>query len=109
MGEPQRHQRTVRVRIEGRVQGVGFRYWTERVATGLGLAGWVRNRRDGGVEALFSGPADDVAEMLERCRDGPPSARVDRSTPPRRPTRPPPASTCCRPCDRSRASTRATS
>ncbi|KAB2917807.1 MAG: acylphosphatase [Hyphomicrobiaceae bacterium] len=70
-------RRTVRVRIEGRVQGVGFRYWTERVATELGLAGWVRNRRDGGVEAVFSGAADDVDEMLERCRDGPPSARVD--------------------------------
>ena len=69
--------RTVRVRIEGRVQGVGFRYWTERVATDLGLSGWVRNRRDGGVEAVFSGPADAVAEMIERCRQGPPSARVD--------------------------------
>ena len=63
--------RAVRVRIEGSVQGVGFRYWTERVATELGLAGWVRNRRDGSVEALFCGPAEDVAEMLERCRDGP--------------------------------------
>ena len=70
--------RTVRVRIEGRVQGVGFRYWTERVATKLGLTGWVRNRRDGSVEAVFSGPADAVAEMLQRCHDGPPSARVDR-------------------------------
>lgn len=70
-------RRTVRVRIEGRVQGVGFRYWTERVAAELGLAGWVRNRRDGGVEAVFSGAAEDVDEMLERCRDGPPSARVD--------------------------------
>jgi acylphosphatase len=69
--------RTVRVRIEGRVQGVGFRYWTERVAAELDLSGWVRNRRDGGVEAVFSGPADAVAEMIERCRQGPPSARVD--------------------------------
>jgi acylphosphatase len=68
--------RTVRVRIEGRVQGVGYRYWTERVAGELGLSGWVRNRRDGAVEALFSGPADDVARMLERCRAGPPSAQV---------------------------------
>ena len=48
------------------------------VATGLGLSGWVRNRRDGSVEAVFSGPADTVAEMLERCRQGPPSSRVDR-------------------------------
>ena len=68
--------RAVRVRIEGSVQGVGFRYWTERVATELGLAGWVRNRRDGSVEALFSGSAEAVAQMLERCRNGPRSARV---------------------------------
>jgi acylphosphatase len=70
--------RTVHVRIDGRVQGVGFRYWTEGVAVSLGLSGWVRNRRDGGVEAVFSGPADAVEEMLERCRQGPPAARVDR-------------------------------
>src|SRR5215470_20248432 len=70
-------RRTVRIRIEGRVQGVGFRYWTERVAVGLGLDGWVRNRRDGGVEALLSGPAADVAAMIARCQHGPPSARVD--------------------------------
>jgi acylphosphatase len=68
--------RAVRVFIEGSVQGVGYRYWTERVATELGLTGWVRNRRDGAVEALFCGPAQDVAQMLERCRDGPRSARV---------------------------------
>jgi acylphosphatase len=71
-------RRTVRVCIEGRVQGVGFRYWTERVAGDLELSGWVRNRRDGSVEAVFSGPADAVAEMIERCRQGPPSSRVDR-------------------------------
>jgi acylphosphatase len=68
--------RTVRVRIEGHVQGVGYRYWTELAATGLGLDGWVRNRRDGGVEAVFSGPAGDVADMLERCRKGPSTAHV---------------------------------
>ena len=73
---PGDRQRSVRVRIAGRVQGVGYRYWTERVAGELGLAGWVRNRRDGSVEALFAGPAAEVAEMLERCRDGPRSARV---------------------------------
>ncbi|MET0652373.1 MAG: acylphosphatase, partial [Hyphomicrobiaceae bacterium] len=60
------------------VQGVGFRYWTEAMASRLGLSGWVRNRRDGSVEAVFSGPSDAVAEMLEFCRQGPPSARVDR-------------------------------
>jgi acylphosphatase len=69
-------ERTVRVRIAGRVQGVGFRYWTEGTALGLRLAGWVRNRRDGSVEALFSGAADDVAEMLRRCHEGPRSAQV---------------------------------
>ncbi len=69
-------RRSVRVRITGRVQGVGYRYWTEAVAADLGLAGWVRNRRDGSVEALFAGPADAVDEMLARCRDGPRSAAV---------------------------------
>lgn len=68
--------RTVQVRIAGRVQGVGYRYWTERVAGERGLSGWVRNRRDGTVEAVFSGLPDDVAGMVERCRDGPPSAKV---------------------------------
>ncbi len=70
--------RTVHIRIEGRVQGVGYRAWTERVAAGLSLSGWVRNRRDGAVEAVFQGPADDVSDMLERCREGPAHARVDR-------------------------------
>ena len=68
--------RTVTVRIEGRVQGVYYRAWTYETATSLGLDGWVRNREDGSVEAVFSGPPDVVAEMLERCKDGPPDARV---------------------------------
>ncbi len=76
MNRPRAGRRTVRVRIEGGVQGVGYRYWTERVAAELGLTGWVRNRRDGSVEALFAGTADDVAQMLERCKDGPRAARV---------------------------------
>jgi len=80
MSEQRSDRRTVRVRIEGGVQGVGYRYWTERVADELGLTGWVRNRRDGSVEALFSGPAEDVAQMLERCKGGPPSARVTAVT-----------------------------
>jgi acylphosphatase len=63
--------------IRGHVQGVGFRYWTTREAIRLGLAGWVRNRRDGNVEALFAGPADVIAEMMTRCLKGPDSARVD--------------------------------
>jgi acylphosphatase len=69
--------RAVRVRITGRVQGVAYRAWTERTACALGLDGWVRNRRDGAVEALFSGAAGPVAEMLRRCRDGPPGALVE--------------------------------
>ena len=66
----------LRVRITGRVQGVGFRYWTEATATGLGLDGWVRNRRDGAVEAVFQGEAEAVDAMLESCRAGPRFARV---------------------------------
>lgn len=72
--------RTVTVRIEGRVQGVYYRAWTYETATSLGLNGWVRNRQDGSVEAVFSGPPDVVAEMLERCKDGPPDARVTAVT-----------------------------
>jgi len=63
--------RTVRLRIEGRVQGVGYRQWTQQTALRLGLNGWVRNRRDASVEAVLSGPSMRVAEMLERCRAGP--------------------------------------
>jgi acylphosphatase len=65
------------VAIRGRVQGVGYRYWVEQQATALGLEGWVRNRRDGSVEALFAGPAEVVADLISRCRRGPSSARVD--------------------------------
>ena len=68
------------LRIEGRVQGVGFRDWMLREAERLGLQGWVRNRRDGSVEALFAGPATIVAEMVALCRHGPPSARIDNVT-----------------------------
>jgi acylphosphatase len=63
--------------IRGIVQGVGFRYWTRRMATARGLEGWVRNRRDGSVEALFAGPEQAVAEMIALCRRGPNAARVD--------------------------------
>ncbi len=66
----------VRVVIRGRVQGVGYRAWTEYAALERGIAGWVRNRRDGAVEALFAGVRDDVCAMIEACRDGPPGARV---------------------------------
>jgi acylphosphatase len=65
------------VTIRGRVQGVGYRYFVEREAQLRDLEGWVRNRRDGSVEAVFSGTADAVAGMIAACRRGPSSARVD--------------------------------
>lgn len=68
--------RTVHVRIEGRVQGVGYRLWTERKAAELGLVGWVRNRYDGSVEAVFQGPQATVDAMIEACRRGPSAAAV---------------------------------
>ncbi|TCT12771.1 acylphosphatase [Tepidamorphus gemmatus] len=68
--------RTVHVRIEGLVQGVYYRAWTREQAEMLGVSGWVRNRRDGAVEALFAGDPERVAEMLARCRIGPRDARV---------------------------------
>uniref|UniRef100_A0A7N0ZUK3 acylphosphatase n=1 Tax=Kalanchoe fedtschenkoi TaxID=63787 RepID=A0A7N0ZUK3_KALFE len=68
--------KTVRVVIKGRVQGVFYRDWTTENARKLGLKGWVRNRRDGCVEALFSGEPDKVKEMEQRCRAGPPAAMV---------------------------------
>jgi acylphosphatase len=68
--------RTVHTLITGRVQGVGYRAWAAGQARKLGLKGWVRNRRDGSVEAVFSGPAEAIERMLAVCRDGPPSALV---------------------------------
>jgi acylphosphatase len=65
------------VTITGRVQGVGYRAWVEHRARAHDLEGWVRNRRDGSVEALFAGPAAVVADMVAVCRRGPSSARVD--------------------------------
>jgi acylphosphatase len=66
----------IRVRITGRVQGVWYRGWTADHARRLGLSGWVRNRRDGSVEAVFSGPERAVRAMIELCRQGPPAALV---------------------------------
>jgi acylphosphatase len=65
------------VMVVGRVQGVGYRAWVEHRAVAHDIEGWVRNRRDGSVEALFAGPAALVAAMVESCRRGPSSARVD--------------------------------
>ncbi len=67
---------TVRVQIYGRVQGVWYRAWTEREASARGLGGWVRNCRDGYVEAVFSGPPEIVDEMILACRCGPLAANV---------------------------------
>lgn len=69
--------RTVHVLIHGRVQGVSFRAWTQHLAELHGLRGWVRNRQDGSVEAVFSGPADLVAVMLKACHQGPAGALVE--------------------------------
>jgi acylphosphatase len=76
MAEPSKH--SVRVRIHGKVQGVWFRAWAVREATALGLSGWVRNRSDGTVEAVFAGDAAPVRAMVARCRVGPPTAEVAR-------------------------------
>jgi acylphosphatase len=66
-----------RLMIRGRVQGVGYRDWTMSTAQRLGLSGWVRNRRDGSVEALIVGDDSAVGSMIEACRSGPALARVD--------------------------------
>ena len=63
--------------IRGRVQGVGFRAWTEYSALERGLQGWVRNRRNGSVEALFVGPLNAIAAMIVACHQGPPGSRID--------------------------------
>jgi len=64
--------------IHGRVQGVGFRYATLLEARRLKLSGWVRNRRDGTVEALVCGPAEAVETLIAWAQRGPPAARVER-------------------------------
>ena len=70
-------RKTVRVRVTGRVQGVCFRAWAVEQAYVLKLDGWVRNRRDGSVEAVFSGSIQAVDDMIRRCWDGPPAAAVE--------------------------------
>ena len=67
-----------RLRIHGVVQGVGFRYSLQREALRLGLVGWVRNRRDGTVEAVVAGEVAAVEQLLAWSRHGPPSARVTK-------------------------------
>ena len=65
-----------RLMIRGTVQRIGLRVWIEREALDLGLAGWVRNRRDGSVEVVVAGPQGAIAAMVERCWAGPPLAKV---------------------------------
>ena len=67
----------IRVLISGRVQGVWYRGWTVETATARGLRGWVRNRRDGRVEALLIGAKPAVEAVIAACRHGPSAARVD--------------------------------
>ena len=69
-------EKSVRLSIAGKVQGVGYRFWAMRAAASLGLRGWVRNRSDGSVEALVTGPPEAVAAMVEASREGPYGARV---------------------------------
>lgn len=64
--------------ISGRVQGVWFRMETKQAAESYGVTGWVRNRRDGTVEAVFEGTEADVKSALEWCRQGPPLAKVTK-------------------------------
>lgn len=67
-----------RLVIHGRVQGVWYRSWAVRAARELGVSGWVRNRRDGTVEAQVEGEPEAVEAFEERCHEGPPKARIER-------------------------------
>lgn len=70
--------RTVEITVHGHVQGVGFRWAMREAAAGRGVTGWVRNRRDGGVQARVSGTPESVDAMLAWAHHGPPLARVER-------------------------------
>lgn len=67
---------SLRLRIAGRVQGVGFRYSMRDEAARRGVRGWVRNRRDGSVEALLQGNSGELEALVAWARQGPPGARV---------------------------------
>lgn len=69
-------RQTVHFWARGRVQGVGYRAFVEVNAAELSINGWVRNRHDGSVEAVFQGNPESVAEMIDRCRQGPRAAMV---------------------------------
>lgn len=72
-----RHETVVRVVVKGRVQGVGFRMFTQDEAVARGVVGWVRNRSNGDVEAVFAGNLKAVDELCMVCRRGPPRAHVE--------------------------------
>ena len=72
-------KKAIRVTLEGRVQGVGFRYWTLRQASRFDITGWVRNEPDGSVAVECEGPKADVDGFLALLKKGPPGARVDRA------------------------------
>jgi len=67
-----------RVIVEGRVQGVFFRHHTQEAASRLGVRGWVKNCRDGSVEAVFEGDQDRVDQIIQWCHRGPSEARVTK-------------------------------
>ncbi len=67
---------TLHLLISGRVQGVGYRAWTQRTARKLALNGWVRNLTDGRVEAVVQGHVDAINQLVSDCQSGPPLARV---------------------------------
>jgi acylphosphatase len=69
---------TLKLRIHGLVQGVFYRGWSSDTGRALGLRCWVRNRRDGTVETLVGGEEAAVQRFIERCREGPPAAKVER-------------------------------
>jgi acylphosphatase len=88
----------VQATIHGKVQGVGYRNWTVQNAQTRGLSGWVRNRTDGTVEALFCGDESRVEDMLHACKTGPMAARVSQVER-KMPDIPPPAGFTQRPTE----------
>jgi acylphosphatase len=77
MSPPEKQVEARRYIVRGRVQGVGFRWFVEREAHLLGIAGWVRNNHDGSVEVLAQGTREQLSGLHARLREGPPAARVD--------------------------------